>query len=60
MIPRMKSVARFSHSFTAYELSIVIPKVFRDKGGIVSVQLADVYSLLNLYCLVQLPSGSSS
>ena len=29
-------------------------------GGIVSVQLADVYLLLNLYCRVQLPSGSSS
>ena len=37
-----------------------IPIVFRDKGGIGSVQLADVYSLLNLYCRVQLLSGSSS
>ena len=49
MIPTMKSVARFSHSFTVYELSI--PSiVFQNKGGIVSVQLADVYSLLNFDC----------
>ena len=33
---RIKSAARFSHSFTTYELSI--PIVLRDNGSIVSVQ----------------------
>ena len=45
MISRMKSLARFSiHS----RLTNCQNLVFRDKGGIVSVQLADVYSLFFL------------